>query len=162
MRSKNVPASLRGSCKTFPLFPSGGKVVRETPRFLAGARAEQSRKAIAEGRSFRILVCGSFEVAHRTLEDRSARMPIMRRQLSTAKRTVNPGGCLLSEEGLVCVFADAGLKFGWQVRRRQAARVARPPLAASGLTPPPPPSRRPPSHQCRFLRKRIQTTQNAS
>ena len=39
-RSKNVPASLRGSCKTFPLFPSGGTVLRETPRFLAGTWAE--------------------------------------------------------------------------------------------------------------------------
>jgi hypothetical protein len=39
MRSNYVPASLRGSCKTFPLFPSGRKVLRESPRFLAGAWA---------------------------------------------------------------------------------------------------------------------------
>jgi hypothetical protein len=35
-------------------------------------------------------------------------MPIMRRQLSIAARTVNPGGCLLSEEELaMIVLADA-------------------------------------------------------
>ncbi|MGH6869398.1 MAG: hypothetical protein ACREDA_11140 [Methylocella sp.] len=42
MRSKNVPASLRGSCKTFPLFPSGGTVLRETPCFLAGTASAAS------------------------------------------------------------------------------------------------------------------------
>ena len=62
-------------------------------------------------------------------------MPIMRRQLSTAVRTVNPGRRLLSEEGLVMiVFADAGFKHRWQAP------------AASDLTPPPPPSMRSPSH----------------
>ncbi|MDQ6868387.1 MAG: hypothetical protein M3178_08275 [Pseudomonadota bacterium] len=46
-------------------------------------------------------------------------MPIMQRQLSTAKRTVNPGGRLLREEGLaMIVFTDAGFKLGWRVRRR--------------------------------------------
>ncbi|MDQ6869059.1 MAG: hypothetical protein M3178_11910 [Pseudomonadota bacterium] len=51
---------------------------------------------------------------------------------------MNPGGCLLREEGLaMIVFTDAGFKLGWQVRQRQAARVTRPPPAAPGLTPPP-------------------------
>jgi hypothetical protein len=81
-------------------------------------------------------------------------MRIMRRQLSTAARTVSPGGCLLREEGLaMIVFADAGLRLGF--RRRH---VARPP-AASGL--PPPPSLRSPSDQCRSMRKRMQTTPTA-
>ncbi len=33
--------------------------------------------------------------------------PIVRRQLSAAERTVNPGGCLLREEGLVTIVMPA-------------------------------------------------------
>jgi hypothetical protein len=34
-------------------------------------------------------------------------MPIVRRRLSAAERTVNPGGCLLREEGLAMIVMPA-------------------------------------------------------
>ena len=164
MRSKNAPASLRGSRKTFPLIPFGREGFARNaalPRRGVGgaiARSDCGGRVIPNF-GLRLLEDRASYIGRPIREDRSASQPIMRRQLPTAERTVNPGGCLLREEGRAMIVFDLCWLQVWI--SRPSRRSARPP-AASGLTQSPPPSKRPPSHQCRRMRKRIQRPQNAS
>ncbi len=160
MRSKNVPASLRGSRKAFPLFPSGGKFCSRCRASSPGRGRSNRDKRLRRGGHSEFWSAASLRPRIVHWKTGPLECPSCGGSCRPLKRTVNPGGCVLSEEGLVMiVFADAGFKLGFRQRLRQR-QAARPP-AASGLTPPLPPSMRPPSHQCRSMRKRIQRTQNA-
>jgi hypothetical protein len=145
---KNVPASLRGSRKTFPLIPFG----REGFARNAALPRRDGGGAIA------ISDCGGTVILNfgpRLVEDRASSIgrPI-RSNAHQAAAAVNRGENreprrmpLARGRAGDDRLTDAGFKLGWQVRQRQAARVARPPPAAPGLPPPPRPSMRSPSHQ---------------